>query len=120
MALTSGKPCVLVLATPNQSRVAHFRKLAELAGQYDFIGVCIGKGRGWEPRFVKHWIELDTGTPWDQADIPLLRQLPRIHGIVNISEAYVPMHANLCERLGLIGPDREAVAVGRNKYKMRQ
>jgi biotin carboxylase len=40
-------------------------------------------------------------------------------GIINLSEAYVPLHAELCKHYRLLGPSRDAVRIGRNKYHMR-
>src|SRR4030095_12637781 len=116
----SNKPRILVLASPNQSRLAHFRKLYQLRDKFDFVGVCIGKGRGWESRFVQHWIELDDAVT-DRSIKSLQDKVGGpIDGIINISEAYVPLHAALCERYEVLGPGPEVVAVGRNKYRMRQ
>lgn len=116
------KPHIVALCSPNQSRLDHLRKLALLRNRYEITCCRIGPGKGWEHRFVDHDVEIPEGdlTSCTSGAAELLKACGTPDGIINLSEAYVPLHAELCSYYGLIGPSTDAVRVGRNKYHMRQ
>jgi len=77
---------------------------------------------GWERLFVDHDVEIPEAARCapGRAAIDLLDLIGTPDAIINFSEAYVPLHAELCERYGLVGPSDMAVRVGRNKLHMRE
>jgi biotin carboxylase len=116
------KPHVIALCSPNQSRLEHVRKLSALRDSYEITCCRVGPGMGWERRFVDNDLEIPegNGTAPAAAARRLIDGLRPPDGIVNFSEAYVPLHAELCEHYGLTGPTPAAVRVGRNKLYMRR
>ncbi len=116
------KPHIVALCSPNQSRLDHLRKLAQLGNRYVITCCRIGPGQGWEHRFVDHDVEIPEGNlaSCTSAAVELLRPFGTPDGIINMSEAYVPLHTELCGHYGLVGPSRDAARIGRNKYYMRQ
>lgn len=115
------KSKILVLASPNQSRLAHFQKLYQLRSEFEFAGVCIGKSLGWENRYLETWLEVPRELDnLDKISSFIISKIGSVDAIINISEAYVPLHAALCKHYGLLGPTDEMVEIGRNKYTMRQ
>src|SRR5688500_15012626 len=116
------RPNILALCSPNQSRLEHIRKLSALRKRYEITCCRIGRGLGWERAFVDHEVEIPE-TPTSTAVDRIADQLTAIaapDAIINFSEAYVPLHAELASRFGLLGPSEQAVRVGRNKLHMRQ
>lgn len=113
-------PVVLVLASPNQSRLAHFRKLFALRSEYHIVGACLGKGIGWEHLFVSKWIELPSTDDLDELVKAIETATPNLDGVINLSEAYVPLHGAVCSYFGLIGPSEAVVNIGRDKFLMRE
>jgi biotin carboxylase len=118
----SDRPHVLVLCTPNQTRLAHFRKLNDLRQKYEITVAFTGSGLGWESKFVDRLIRVPENRAMEPFTfiVEAIEKLPKIQAIVNLSEVYLPLHAELCEYLQLKGPNQEVVRVGRNKYHMRK
>ncbi|XYH95575.1 ATP-grasp domain-containing protein [Sorangium sp. So ce1128] len=116
------RPHILVLSSPNQSRLAHFRKLRSLRERFRFTLILERQGLGWEQRFVDDVLPVPEGDvdAVARAHLQRLAAFPGVEGILNLSEACVPIHARLCEALGLRGPSREMVNLGRDKYQMRR
>ena len=116
------KPHIVALCSPNQSRLEHVRKLHALRHQYEITCCRIGPGMGWERFFVDHDVEIPETARSCAASraTQLLGAIRRPDAIINFSEAYVPLHSQLCTHYGLIGPDPAAVRIGRNKLHMRR
>lgn len=118
----SQKPHIVALCSPNQSRLEHVRKLGVLRDRYEITCCRIGPGRGWEHLFVDHDLEIPESerAAAEKTARRLIGDVRPPDGIINFSEAYVPLHAELCQHYGLVGPGPNAVRVGRNKFYMRQ
>jgi biotin carboxylase len=77
---------------------------------------------GWEHRFVDHDLEIpESARPSPlRTAVKLIDSVRAPDGFVNFSEAYVPLHSELCQHYKLQGPSPAAVCVGRNKFHMRR
>lgn len=118
----SKRPHIFVLCTPNPTRLPHFRKLHELRQQYEITVAFTGSCFGWEEKFVDHLIQVPQTNTIEPLNfiVEALTKLPKVDGIVNLAEVYLPLHAELCEYFNCKGPSKETVRVARNKYYMQE
>jgi biotin carboxylase len=113
---------VIVLSSPGRNRLEHWRHLRARRADYRLLYCSTGPHQGWEERFADQTIIISASDA-SKAAAAILDALDgrcEVHGVVCLSEAYVPIQACLCERLGVLGPTAAIAEIGRNKYAMRR
>ncbi|WP_214483800.1 ATP-grasp domain-containing protein [Bacillus sp. SM2101] len=117
------KKHILFLYSHNPSRLAHLRKINSLRNKFEITLIMDhSHEKNWQRRYVDHLITISMKDVYKDFNeiVNKIQNIKKPDGIVNLSEACVPLHSLLSNYWNLIGPSERVVDIARDKYLMRK